>query len=168
MDQALHVLNALEKEGTLTRYAIGGAIGALFYTEPFTTFDLDVFVIIPQPTETIIYSLQPLYARLQELGYPAEKECVNIGGIPVQFLPTYNPLLEEALNAAIDTHYNTIPTRVLSAEHLVAISVQTGRPKDRARIPMFQEANVLNESKLVDILTRYHLMEKWLLWTSSK
>jgi hypothetical protein len=165
MKTAIHALNTLEREGVLKRYAIGGAMGALFYVEPFTTFDLDVFVIVPQPEGAVLYTLDPLYRRLEAMGFHAEKECVIIDQVPVQFLPAYNPLLEEALQDAVDVVYEDVPTRVLSAEHLVAVSVQTGRAKDRMRIPMFQEANVLNIDKLQAILHRHVLMERWLAWT---
>ena len=165
MKTAIHALNTLEREGVLKRYAIGGAMGALFYVEPFTTFDLDVFVLVPQPEGAVLYTLDPLYRRLEAMGFHAEKECVIIDQVPVQFLPAYNPLLEEALQDAVDVVYEDVPTRVLSAEHLVAVSVQTGRAKDRMRIPMFQEANVLNIDKLQAILHRHGLMERWLAWT---
>ena len=48
MKKALEVLNDLERDGVIGRYAIGGAMGATFYVEPFTTFDLDVFVVLPE------------------------------------------------------------------------------------------------------------------------
>ena len=165
MKTAIHTLNTLESEGVLKRYAIGGAMGALFYVEPFTTFDLDVFVIVPQPEGAVLYTLDPVYRRLEAMGFHAEKECVIIDQVPVQFLPAYNPLLEEALQDAVDVLYEDVPTRVLSAEHLVAVGVQTGRAKDRMRIPFFQEANVLNIDKLQDILRRHGLLERWLAWT---
>jgi hypothetical protein len=47
MDATLQVLNDLERDGVTGRYAIGGAVGAIFYLEPFATFDLDVFVVLP-------------------------------------------------------------------------------------------------------------------------
>ena len=50
MKRTLEVLNQLEKEGVFTRYAIGGAMGATFYTEPVLTFDLDVFVLLGTTT----------------------------------------------------------------------------------------------------------------------
>jgi hypothetical protein len=34
MDKAIKVLNILQKKGLITKYAIGGAIGAFFYAEP--------------------------------------------------------------------------------------------------------------------------------------
>jgi hypothetical protein len=37
--RTIEVLNELEKESFFSRYAIGGAMAATFYTEPFLTFD---------------------------------------------------------------------------------------------------------------------------------
>jgi hypothetical protein len=34
MEATLRVLNELEAEGVISRYAIGGAVGAIFYMEP--------------------------------------------------------------------------------------------------------------------------------------
>src|SRR5215471_7493310 len=100
MKRTLVVLNELEGEGIFSRYAIGGAMGAIFYTEPFLTFDLDVFVVLPQPACGLM-SLVPIYDALRALGYEQkENECVVIEGIPVQFLPAYNALVEEALDHA--------------------------------------------------------------------
>jgi len=48
MKGTLQVLNELESAGVLNRYAIGGAMAATFYLEPLLTFDLDVFVALPQ------------------------------------------------------------------------------------------------------------------------
>ena len=49
MEAALKVLNEIEREGVITRYAIGGAVGAIFYMEPFLTYDLDVFARCRRP-----------------------------------------------------------------------------------------------------------------------
>jgi hypothetical protein len=59
MKQTLQVLNELERKGHLGRYAIGGAMGATFYVEPLLTFDLDVFVVLPQAGAGLL-SLAPL------------------------------------------------------------------------------------------------------------
>ena len=55
MEGTLKVLNDLEREGIISRYAIGGAMGATFYVEPLLTFDLDIFLILPQ-TQTVLVS----------------------------------------------------------------------------------------------------------------
>src|SRR6266705_5832438 len=112
MQGTLQVLNELERAGVLGRYAIGGAMGATFYVKPLLTFDLDVFVVRPQAGGGLL-SLAPLYEALRARGYHEEKECVNIEGVPVQFLPAYNALVEEALAEAREMMYETTPTRVL-------------------------------------------------------
>jgi hypothetical protein len=164
--KTLQVLNLLEQQGVIRKYAIGGAMGATFYVEPFTTFDLDVFVVLSNADAAPLLTLTSVYQFLAARGYLPEKECVMVEGVPVQFLPAYNPLLEEALEQASEVMYEDVPTRVLSIEHLAAIAVQTGRSKDRARIPMFLDSGALNRQRLDDILARYGLTERWLSWTS--
>src|SRR5215472_3945616 len=108
-------------------------MGAIFYTEPFLTFDLDVFVRNGAPNENALRfnNAKPAVTRngceataglsnrrykdaLRVRGYIEEKnECVLIEGVPVQFLPVYNSLIEEALDQAQDTTYENVPTRIL-------------------------------------------------------
>lgn len=47
MEKTFKVLNRLVEEGIIGRYAVGGALGAMFYAEPVSTFDLDIFVVLP-------------------------------------------------------------------------------------------------------------------------
>lgn len=164
MKRTLQVLNELERGGVLERYAIGGAMGATFYVEPLLTFDLDVFVILPQSVAGLL-SLAPLYEALRAQGYTEEGECVLIEGVPVQFLPAYNALLEEALREARETSYEEVPTRVARAEHLIAICLQTGRDKDRERVRIFREQAGLDISYLAGVLQRHGLEGKWKQWT---
>jgi hypothetical protein len=164
MKRTLQVLNELEREGVLDRYAIGGAMGATFYVEPLLTFDLDVFVILPKSTADLL-SLTPLYEALRARSYTEEGECVLIEDVPVQFLPAYNALLEEALKEARDTSYEEVPTRVVRAEHLIAICLQTGRDKDRERVRIFREQAELDLSYLAGVLRRHGLEGKWKQWT---
>jgi hypothetical protein len=162
--RTLEVLNELEKEGVFSRYAIGGAMAATFYTEPFLTFDLDVFVLL-QPSTTGLISLAPIYQALRTRGYQEEKETVLIEGVPVQFLPAYNALIEEALAEAREVDYEGVRTRVARAEHLVAICLQTGRDKDRERVRILREQAGLDLGFLANVLKRHQLEEKWKLWT---
>ena len=163
MKKTLQVLNELERDGVIGRYAIGGAMGATFYVEPFTTFDLDVFVIFPESGGWVL--LAPLYQELFRRGYSAQEECVLIEGIPVQFLSAGTPLLDEALQEAREVTYGDVSTRVFGAEHLAAVAVQTGRPKDRQRVQMFLDSGVLNEKRLDEVLLRHGLKERFAQWT---
>ena len=54
---------------------------------------------------------------------------MSIEGVPVQFLPAYNALIDDALRDAPKIMYEDVPPRVLRSEHLVAICLQTGRDK---------------------------------------
>jgi hypothetical protein len=158
------VLNELEKQGVFSRYAIGGAMAATFYTEPFLTFDLDVFVVLPR-TPGGLLTLAPIYEGLRARGYREEDDCVLIEGVPVQFLPAYNALIEEALNEAQEIMYEDMRTRVLRSEHLVAICLQTGRDKDRERVRILREQARLDLDFLAGLLKRHQLEDKWKLWT---
>jgi len=164
MRRTLEVLNELEKAGVFSRYAIGGAMAATFYAEPVLTFDLDVFVRLSARAGELI-SLAPVYETLRQRGYKEEKECTLIEGVPVQFLPAYNALIQEALAQAREIDYEGVPTRVVRAEHLVAICLQTGRAKDRARMAMLREQATLDLDLLAGILKRHQLEEKWKVWT---
>jgi len=157
MEATLKVLNDLERSGIVSRYAIGGAMGATFYIEPVVTFDLDVFVVLPQTSGGLL-TLAPLYEALRKRGCAEEGECVNIEGVPVQFLPAYNALLEEALEEAREMQYEATPTRVLRAEHLLAIALQTGRDKDRDRVRLLREQAPLGQAYLKAVLDRHGLV----------
>lgn len=165
MERTLQVLNELEREGVLSRYAIGGAMGATFYIEPFLTFDLDIIVVLPK-TKAGLLTLAPLYEVLRTKGYAEEKECVVIEGVPVQFLPAYNPLLEEALREARDMSYQATWTRVLRVEHLLAICLETGRAKDRERVRILREQAILDDVYLAQVLRRHELEGKWKEWSA--
>ena len=155
----------MERDGVFTRYAIAGAMAATFYVEPLLTFDLDVFVVLPR-TPGGLLTLAPLYDALRTRGYSEqENECIRIEGVPVQFLPAYNALLEEALKEAQEIMYEDVPARVLRSEHLLAICLQAGRSKDRERVRILREQAKLDQNFLADVLRRHQLEDKCKLWT---
>jgi hypothetical protein len=53
--------------------------------------------------------------------------------------------VEEALAEAVEVEVEEIKTRVFTAEHLAAIALQTGRPKDEARLLQFIESEAMNQ-----------------------
>ena len=158
--KTLEVVNKMQTDGVIGKYAIGGAVGALFYLEPIDTGDIDIFVSLKTNVGEII-DLSPIYSYLAKLGYGKfDKEGVIIEGWPVQFLPLADALDGEALAQAIQTEVAGVPTWVLTAEHLVAKALQLGRGKDYLRILAFQERGCLDTAKLAGILSRHNLVEK--------
>jgi len=161
MKATLEIINQMEADGVIGRYAIGGAVGATFYLEPSATLDVNVFVSLPKAQGSSLVTLAPLYEYLTARGCKSEKEHIVIEGWPVQFLPPSDALDEEAMEQAVETEVEGIRTRVMTAEHLVAIALKTGRAKDFSRILQFVESGVLDADKLDQILTRHSLLEKW-------
>lgn len=160
MKRTLQALNRMVEDGVIEGYLIGGAVAAAYYVEPTPTQDLDIFFQLA-PSESGLMSLSPLYAYLRAHGYEPEGETVNIEGWAVQFLPIFNPLYEEAYDKASQVTFDGVPVRVMTAEHLVAVMLQTGRSKDQVRVIQFLEARAVNPLKLGRIVDRHHLSHKW-------
>lgn len=160
MKETLKVINQMVKDGVIEEYAIGGAIAAIYYLEPFDTADLDIFVRV-STTGSDLMILAPIYEYLIKRGYQAKGEFIYVEGLPVQFLPVFNPLTEEAVRKAQTIKYARVTTRIVRPEHLVAIMLDTGRPKDYLRISMFLEQGAVNNRSLNAVLRRHGLMKKW-------
>jgi hypothetical protein len=157
MEKTLIVINQMKKEGFFKKYAIGGGITVLFYIEPVVTFDLTVFIILPKNNMPLISLFSPLYEWLKSKGYKTIKEQILIEGIPVQFIPVYDNLVNEAvLNSAKET-YESTETYVLKPEYLLVIMLQTNRPKDRNRIIKILDEAGISQRILKKILRKHNL-----------
>ena len=139
-------------------------MGATFYLEPAATLDGDIFVTLPMEPGQTLLSVSALYTFLESCGGKVEGEYVVIDGWPVQFLPPADALDREALGEAVETEVEGVKTWVISAEHLAAIALRTGRSKDFNRILQFLEQNSLDEARLQGILHRHGLTAKWELF----
>jgi len=155
------MLNQIERDGVIKRYAIGGAVGATFYLEPVSTLDVDVFIAFKPQQESIIVSPTPIFDYLRGFGCKMEGEYIVISGWPVQFLPVSGPLLEEALDNGVEVDVEGEPARVLAAEYLAALALQTGRAKDKARLLQFIEAHALDRKKFEELVERHGLTDTW-------
>ena len=159
MHEVLRALNRLQSDGLVSRYAIGGAIGAAFYIAAAQTEDVDAFVFLP-PGSSGLVSLSPVYEALLQMGGVAEREYVRFGAWPLQILTDANDLIREAIEQAREVAFEVIPTRIFRAEHLCAIALQTGRSKDYLRVMMFLEQNAVDRVELRAILARFGLIER--------
>jgi hypothetical protein len=171
MKQTLDVINTMEADGVISRYAIAGAVAAYNYIEPTVTEDVDILISLDasrrQPRSGLV-TLAPILSYLKARGYDRYRnEGILIEGWPVQFLPVAADLDAEALEQAltieitIDAASSPVKTRVLRPEHLVAISLRVGRPKDAIRVIQFLDAGVLDLDRLGDILVRHDLTDAW-------
>lgn len=161
ISQVIAMINRLEDDGVIERYAIGGAVGATFYLEPVATLDIDIFVVFRQDAGGNLLSLQPIFEYLTGRGGVIEGEYIVIAGWPVQFLPATSKLVDEALEDAVTVQVDGVPARVFTAEHLAAIALQLGRPKDKARLLQFVEFGAIDTERFQAILARHGLDNRW-------
>lgn len=161
MKATLEVINRMQSDGVIDKYAIGGAVGATFYLEPSATLDIDVFVSFQNTPGSSLITMAPIYDYLTARGHKTDGEYIVIEGWPVQFLPPGDALTEEALAQAVETEVEGVRTWVMTAEHLAAIALMTGRPKDFTRLLQFIESGVLDTNRLDQVLSRHGLLEKW-------
>lgn len=155
------VINQMKADGLIGKYAVGGAIGASFYLEPAATYDIDIFVPFDSiPGASLLAPLTPIYDYLLKRGYQTDGAHVIVEGWQVQFLPDDDPLNKEAVNQAIETEVGGVKVWVMTAEHLMAIALKLGRPKDFIRIEQFTQ-QAYDDAALKKILERHNLLKRW-------
>lgn len=165
MQAVCDILEQLLLEGILRRYAVGGATAAGFHGEPLAT--RDVFVFLDPPEGSLLVTLDPVFRRLDELGFNEfEEEGLLIHGFPVQFLSAAPGLEAEAVEQAMIVEWEDHRLRVMRPEHLAVIALTVGRPKDRARLVYLVELPDFNIESFRQILTRYQLLERWQQWAA--
>ncbi len=150
----LRAANGLVAADLIEDWALGGALAAIYYVEPFTTYDADIF-FIPKD-QGLTAGIPAIYAHLQAQGWQVEREHLLIRGFPVQFLAA-SGLTEEAVREAERLDYEGVPAKVFRAEHIVAIAASVGRAKDKARIEQLLQQADLDKSYLADVLQRHKL-----------
>ncbi|MDX2226130.1 MAG: hypothetical protein SFY92_03385 [Verrucomicrobiae bacterium] len=160
MKEALQIFNEMKESGIIKDYAIGGAIAAARYIEAVTTEDLDIWILME--SDSLIADLNPLYSFLRSKGYHQfQGEGVMIGPWPVQFLLPPSPLVAESIVQAEDTEFEGVKTRVLKAEYVVAISLETGRHKDFIRINGFLDEKAVDPQSLQLLIGQHNLTQYW-------
>ena len=171
MKQTLEVINAMEADGLIGRYAVAGAVAAYNYIEPTLTDGVDILISFNEPSNQLkpgLVTLAPIFAYLKMKGYADfRKEGLVIEDWAVQFLPVANDLDAEALAHAqeveirISETEGSVRTRVLRPEYLVAICLRVGRPKDLIRITQFLEENAVDFAALCQVLGSHNLEGAW-------
>lgn len=150
----LRAANDLVAVGLIEDYALGGALAAIYYVEPFTTYDADIIFVAAEKGLTA--GIPQIYAHLQERGWRVDREHLLVSGFPVQFLAAAG-LTEEAVREARPIEYEGVPAKVFRPEHIIAIAASVGRHKDLARIEQLLEQAEIDRTLLDDIVRRYNL-----------
>ena len=150
----LRAANGLVAAKLIEDWALGGALAAIYYIEPFTTYDADIFFI--PADKGLTAGIPAIYAHLQSQGWQVEREHLLLRGFPVQFLAA-SGLTGEAVREAERVEYEGVPAKIFSAEHIVAIAASVGRLKDKARIEQMLQLADLDKTKLENLLQQHKL-----------
>lgn len=159
MDEVAELLNRMVKGGVILDYAVFGAVAQMRYTEAVTTLDADILVTVSNPE--VIDILGPLYRFCDALGYHSEGEAIRVGAWPVQLIPAFDSLTEEAVREAEYADMDGIPFRVVRADFLAVIALSVGRAKDYARILALREVGAVSDEQVAAIADRHGLAESW-------
>jgi hypothetical protein len=154
---AIAAIDDMKRAAVIDEYAVGGAMALTFWSEPTTTYDLDVFVTLR--SSGLLVSLQPIYDWAATRGYRCTNEHIEIEGLPVQLLPAPDALAEEAIATAAELDYDGQPVRVIRPEYLVAMWSQGSArtEKRRLRAAMLMEDVDMDRELLNDLARRYNL-----------
>ena len=153
--QVFATLNRMREEHLVAEYAIGGATAVLFYAEPTRTYDVDVFVRPFSGAGQPLAPLAAIYDWARAQGYTVDAEHLLIEGVPVQVLPAFAPLVEDAIESARTHDYEGVPVRVVDPEHLVALALLAGGARRRERAWHVLESAAVDRDRLRALLLRH-------------
>jgi len=159
MREVARLLSDMLCAGVITEYAVFGAVAQMRYTEAVSTMDADILVAIPgRPSLDL---LRPIYEYCTSRGFPVEGESISVGAWPVQFIPAFSPLTEEAMHEAEVAEIEGEKIRVVRADHLAVIALSVGRPKDHVRILSLLEAGSVEAEVVGELAARHGLSAEW-------
>jgi len=130
LPDVLTELNSLMRMEIIKDYAIGGGYAVIYHGIPYSTFDLDVLVVLGSEED-----FQSLYKYYREKGNKIDNVYIYIADMPVHVLPNYiSPLFNNAIKEAQRMEVNGVPSKVVGVEHLMALLLTAFRPKDKIHI----------------------------------
>ena len=159
MDEVAKLLSDMVETGTITDYAVFGAVAQMRYTEAVATLDADILVDVPEPHALDV--LHRIYAFCEDRGYRQEGEAIRVGDWPVQFIPAFSSLTEAAIREAETGDLDGVPLRVVRADYLAVIALSVGRAKDFARILALRESGAVADEQISELAARYDLAAAW-------
>jgi len=159
MRELARLLNDMQAAGVIENYALFGAMAQMRYTEAVATLDADVLVAVASPERMDV--LAELYEFCARHGFRAEGEAIRVGAWPVQFVPVFSPLTQEAMQQADTADFEGIPLRVVRADYLAVIALSVGRAKDYARILALVESPSVTRDQIAHLAARHGLAEAW-------
>src|SRR5947207_9278715 len=101
----LRAASELVSAGLIKDYALGGALSAICYTEPFATYDADIIFVARDKAFTA--GNPAIYSHLQSKGWRVEREHLLVKDFPDRFLAA-SGLTEEAVRNPKEIEYEGV------------------------------------------------------------
>src|SRR6266699_5874295 len=117
----LRAANELVSVELIKDFALGGALAAIYYTEPVTTYDADIIFVASD--KTLSAGIPAIYSHLQSKGWRVEREHLLVKDFPVQFLAA-SGLTEEAVREANRIEYDGDPAKGFRPEYIIAVAAR--------------------------------------------
>jgi hypothetical protein len=153
----LGLLDQAVTDGLISKYALTGGFAVIYYSAPIHTEDADIVVVFPEAGSLL--NPAPIFDYFTGKGADWHDQHLVYGGLPFQFIPGNTGLSAEALDQARKTPEGFC---VVTLEHLIAMKLRAGRPKDRLHINhMLRSGAQPDQQRLLDILRRHELTEHW-------
>ncbi len=147
--ETLKTLNQVKEKGIMQDYAIIGGYAVIYHAVPYSTYDLDIGVILRNEDD-----FHGLYEYFRNKGNKIENVYIYINDMPVQFLPNYiSPLYNEAIQQAHEILVEGVPSKVARVEHLIVMALEVFRAKDKYRI--IQLLGKADNKRLNSIIRRF-------------
>ena len=159
MKQFAQLLNEMQVAGVIENYALFGAMAQMRYTEAVATLDAYVLIAVASPERMDV--LAGVYDFCARRGFSPEGDAVQVGAWPVQFVPAFSALTEEALKHADTADFEGVPFRVVRADYLATIALSVGRAKDYARILALLESSSATREEIARLAANHGLSEAW-------
>lgn len=153
------LLNEMLEKSIISNYAIFGAVAQMRYTEAVMTMDMDVLVALPQDTGFNL--LSDIYSFCKSRSYLPEGDAIRVADWPVQFIPAFSSLTEDAMLNAEVVEFDDISIRVVTPVYLAVIALSVGRAKDYARILALIEEGVVTKDQIENLSLNYDLVNAW-------
>lgn len=159
MEIVAKLLSEMIDAGIISAYAVFGAVAQMRYTDAVATFDADVLVALPDTTGLDV--LGSIYSFCRDRGFNPEGEAIRVGEWPVQFIPAFSSLTEEAMRTAEVADLGGLPLRVVRADYLAVIALSVGRAKDFARILALREVGAFEDDEVLELCRKHDLSDAW-------
>jgi len=160
-EDIVDIIEELKDIDLIKDYVLGDSVALLYYTQP-TILNTDIDIFITPPKNSPIFDLSNIYNYLiKKYKAEVEGEWIEINNTPIQFLSPDKGLLGDAFKSAVKITVGNKKFKIFTLEYLIAIMLFYYKHKYDGRLKQIIEEKKYKITKLLPILKKYKLIDKW-------